>query len=163
MDSGIPNAPYPSPNMGLVLDAKGDLPPGVGYSGLEIAADQSVNTTKNFTAGTHTEASPLDIASLGPFAFDGGTLYIAEFFCSHCVVGAAVGAQLGFSLWIDGADAGRMAFLQNNVAAALVVPVCAPIRFTPAAGTHSFKVRGWAVTANASINPDAWGTGKEPP
>ena len=66
---------------------------------------------------------------------------------SSAGLASSANAQALLNLYEDGVDRGRIAQVSNPTAGLMIGPLNAQRRLTPAAGSRTFTVRGWAVTA----------------
>jgi hypothetical protein len=108
------------------------------------------------------EGAPLTLCTFKAVTFDGVTPVEVEFFAPAADASAASAAnELGLSLWSGtdaggGADMGRLFhFLGSNSQGGIY----GRRRFTPAAGSAQYRVRGWRVTNNYTLRNNAGGVG----
>lgn len=135
-----------------LTDAEG---PGAEVDYQQITASVTV---------TGSEASPTDVLTFNAFTADGATKYRVEF-CFQGATSATSGDRLVLSLWEGSTDLGRLqgAFIQTPAAATLIASLVGAYEFTPASGSHTYKIRAWRVTANATVVGGAGGVGTNLP
>jgi len=96
-----------------------------------------------------TEASPTDVLASNPIMLDGGTPIIIECFFPAWSTANAAGAVLGLNLWEDSTDLKRITQLNGQN---IWTPIgTLKVKRTPAAGTHTYKVRGWQANGTGTL------------
>ncbi len=122
------------------------LPPGY-----EIGYDQ---ITGNVTVSSSTEASGTAVITCGAHTFDGGAV-MAEFFADN-VSPAAAGLVI-FSLFESTTQIGRIADCRVATTATSW-PAFGALRFTPSAGSHTYKVTAFQSGGNGTVTASSGGT-----
>jgi hypothetical protein len=113
---------------------------------------------------TGSEVAPTDVVSAGTLAFDGVTPVHIEFFAVQGRSATVVNALVGLNLWDGNTDLGRICLFQNGGSGTVVFGGITGSRYlTPAAGSHTYKIRGWASTGTAVVVAGAGGAGVELP
>ncbi len=118
----------------------------------EITADVVLSATTEATANT--------IVTAPTVTFDGATAVLIEFFSPRITDGGATDG--GWQLFVyDGATSiGSIAFFQHGAASYIHAPVHARRRLTPAAGSHTYSIRGIKLGVNnATVQGGAGGSG----
>lgn len=131
----------------------GDLLP----TGFEFGYDQ---ITSPVSIATSTEASGTTIIAGSAHVFDGSPV-MAEFFAPYVVTGSGTSPAVGISLFESTTEIGILNYVQpiatGNVS--LYHDVIGRLRFTPSAGSHTYKVTAYAFpTSGAQVAAGAGGT-----
>lgn len=128
-----------------VVSAGGAVTP-VATTGQEIVyTEQAADVVVNGT-----EPAPNTVVDTGSLSYDGSAIII-EFFCRSVATGALAGAITLVSLWDAAVDLGRWGAVQSPAGAATITPFYLRRKLTPAAGTHRYMARAWAVGANGTM------------
>lgn len=132
---------------------QGDLLPiGWDFGYDEIVAPVSIASS--------TEATGTTIIAGSAHVFDGSPV-MAEFFSPYVVTGSGTSPAVGISLFESTTETGIFVYVQpiatGNVS--LYHPVIGKLRFTPSAGSHTYKVTAYAFpTSGAQVAAGAGGT-----
>jgi len=141
------------------LGADGKVPaaqlPAISGSG-ELGYAQ---ITANVTCPVVAAASAATVVTLPAITFDGATAILLEFFG---VFSVPSGAQGYLNLWDGSTDLGFWGQMIPP-AAQMHLPVMLRRKLTPSAAAHTYSVRGWAVTAAASVIAANGGVGQFQP
>jgi len=117
----------------------------------EFTSDVSVTATA--------EASPNDVVSAGAATYEAKPIRIT-FHAPSVVTGSTNGSQVFLNLWDGSTDLGRLATIGTGDG---TQPVQSPVqvtrKFTPSAGSHTYKVVAWRATANGTVQAGAGGVG----
>ena len=133
-----PSAPGPAGPTG---------PPGSGGGGgAEIGYDA---VTANVTVSSTNQAAGTLIITCGAHTFDGSPVMV-EFFCPTCGPTAAVGISL-----FEGSTQITNLYVQVGGNG----PATGRYRFTPSAGSHTYKVTGYVNSGSAGLTAGNGGTG----
>lgn len=128
-------------------------PPGYELNYTQITANANVTDTS--------EATATALISPGAITFD-GTAVKVEFFCASVQTdSAAIGDLLTITLFEGATQIGRLAVLDTVAAQIQKEPIKAEYRFTPTAGSHTYKVCAFttSVTGTPTLVAGAGGTG----
>lgn len=126
----------------------------------------AVNSYDQITAGVNitstAEATPTTIITSSAITFDGNPV-MAEFYAPFvlCDTGAA-NDQVQILLFEGTTELGRLAQIRSlNATFAYVAPVHVATRFTPSAGSHTYKICAYATstTGTPAVGAGAGGTG----
>jgi len=132
---------------------------GSGTIGFEIGYAQ-ITTSANISDTSESTATAL--ISSGSLTFDGGPV-LAEFFAPQVATDTlANGDTVTITLFEGATQIGRLAALKTiNNGSRNLEPVCAHYRFTPSAGSHTYKLCAFATstTGTPQITAGAGGTG----
>jgi len=130
------------------LDASGKVPAAQlpASSTIEAAYAQ---ITSAVSVSVVAAASAVNVVSAGAVTFD-GSVYVVEFYAPSVQTGATSGSQLVISLWLDGADIGRMAHIISP-GALMAASVYARRRVQPAAGSHTYQAKAWSTVSAGNI------------
>lgn len=157
----IPNTPYPTAGLGLVLGINGRLPPGVygvgldGPSGTELVYNEFVSDVS--IVGT-TEGTATVIVTADSYTFDGQTKVLIEFFSAAVKVGTS---NVSVRLFEDGAAIGQFGY--QDTASGKYVPMRVVRKHTPTLGSHVYSVRGMVDAGTGSAAAGAGGAGVNVP
>ncbi len=128
--------------------------------GYEIGYDQ-ITSPVSITATA--EASGNTVISCAAHTFDGAPV-MAEFFSPAIDAGAGAGAFVVVCLFESTTEIGRLAVVQGPAAGnGTTAPGIGKLRFTPSAGSHTYTVKAFRITANGSIEAGAGGTATDVP
>jgi len=117
--------------------------PGTELAYTEITAAVSVPV--------NTLATAQQIISSGAQTYDGSPIMI-EFFCDRLDVPTVVGGQLLLLLWDGSTNHGRLMETVNPAAATMMIPaVNLRRRLVPSAGSHTYRIMGWALGGTGGI------------
>lgn len=117
--------------------------------------------TSNVTISGTSAGSPTTIVTASSSVTVGGsTLITVEFYCCQIVAGA--GGSTFISMWRDSTDLGLIGMVVNPGTTSLSAPCLAVRRLTPSAGTYTFSIRGYRVTANGTATANVGGSGGFP-
>ncbi len=139
----------------------GGSTPGYVYpAGYEInytAATSPISVTDS------AEATATALLSPGAITFDGAAV-IVEFFCADVQVPGGVNDLVIGSLFEGSTQITRFFYITNEVAAVTEnMPVCAKYRFTPSAGSHTYKFTAYSSGGAGVLGAGNGGTGGLPP
>lgn len=131
---------------GTVLGG-GATPGYVNPPGFEINYTQIVSTA-NITDTA--EATATALISPGAVVFDGAAV-IAEFFTPQLTTNTSANGFVAVTLFEGAAEIARLGILANETAATSQTSgVTFRLRFTPSAGSHTYKVCAWASAATGT-------------
>lgn len=134
-----------------------------GQPGYEIKYAQ---ITSNANVTDTSEATATALISPGAVTFDGGAVMV-EFFCAAVVTDtAAAGDLVTVTLFEGSTQITRLGVSKTVVTAAPdIVPVCLRYRFTPTAGSHTYKLCAFATSATGTptLTAGSGGTNGYPP
>jgi PKD repeat protein len=122
--------------------------------GYEIAYAQ---ITSPVTISATTEGAAQDVVSSGAVTYDGTAVYI-EFYAPRVDVGAAAETILVLQ---DGATAlGWIGYFSVGAVTAIQqrTPARLSRKLTPSAGSHTYKITGFRVTVNGTVQAGAGGS-----
>ena len=124
----------------------------IGYT--QIVANVNVTDTAEGTATALITSSALTFS---------GAAAIAEFFTPSAL--GPTGGFMVFSLWEGATQIGRLVEMGGISGGQAQMAICARYRFTPTAGTHTYKVAGWvaSTTGTPLIKAGSGGTGADVP
>lgn len=118
--------------------------------------------TTDVTVSATTEASPTTVIDNSTaITLDGNTTVLVEFYAAGVDnPGNAGGNTVTLSLW-DGTSTnlGRLGEIYHDSTLYRRLPVLIRRRFTPAAGTYTYKVRGYRSNANGTVKAGSGGSG----
>ena len=120
---------------------------GGGGGGGEIGYDQ---TTASVVVSSTTESAGTTVITCGAHTFDGAPVMV-QFFCVNAIGGSA---GLIVNLFEGSTQIARL--LYNNSGSAGVIQ-CS-YRFTPSAGSHTYKITAYISGSNATLTAGAGGT-----
>ena len=128
----------------------------IGYT--QITANANITDT--------VEATATALISPGALTFSGAAVW-CEFFtaCLFYPTGAA-GQNIQVCLFEGSTEIARLVSGKvNSITAQLIIPAFAKYRFTPSAGSHTYKITGFvtAVTGTPAIGAGPGGTAAFPP
>lgn len=152
----IPVADLVAGTAGQVLGGVGPgyvIPPGT-----ELVYNQ-VTSTVNIASTT--EATGTLLVQCSAFTFDGAAV-IFEFYCAGLSASTVSGSAVIVSLFEGATEIGIIAIQQNQTSVgAANLPIVARLRFTPTAGSHTYKVTAFAtsLTGTPNMQAGAGGTG----
>lgn len=101
---------------------------------------------------THTTEALADvIVTAGAFAADGATAYIIEFFCPDLT--GVDGSDTNVWLFQDGASIGKLEKKRTTAGGGLTLETASHLerRLVPAAGSHTYSVRGSRSAVGTSV------------
>lgn len=129
-------------------------------AGTEIGYDQvtaGVTVTSTLEAGT-------TVITAAAHTFDGGPV-IVEFYCPQAQLTAAAGNYVVVSLFEGATEISRLGSAQNpgTGSGIFIVPISARYRFTPSAGSHTYKITAFTNGANATLAAGSGGASAQPP
>ena len=104
------------------------------------------------------ESAAIPVVTTPSVACD-GTPVVIEFVAPIMVLAATAAAVLTVNLWVDGADQGRIAQINNNSSGNLGLQIAGRRRLTPAAGNHTFAIRAWSQGGTTTIYAGTGGAG----
>lgn len=119
--------------------------PAPSMPGQELAYSQAVAPV-NVTATTAATAN-LIVEGVS-LTYDGSPVIVE--FCCHVASAAGAGAQLVFALWDASTDLGLIGMLYAAAGAQLNAPVDVRRRITPTAGTHNYRIVGYATVGSGT-------------
>lgn len=124
--------------------------------GYEIGYDA---ITAPVTVSATVEASSDTVISCAAHTFDGAAVMV-EFFATRVETGTSAGFVL-VSLWEGGTELGIIGITQLDPASGTSsTPFIGKYRFTPSAASHTYTVKAYRITSNATISADVAGTAK---
>lgn len=127
-----------------------DMPPGreVAYS----------EFTSNVTVSATTEATATTVVTASAYTFDGATSVLIEMFVPRHITSATAGDNCTYVLY-DGANSiGLLTIVTSPSTSGWGGPVCLSRKLVPSAGSHTYSLRAFRVTANATAGAGAGGT-----
>lgn len=122
--------------------------------GSEIGYDQ---ITSPVTVSSTTEATGTALITAAAHTFDGGPV-ICHVSAPYVQTAAVSGALVAICLFEGATEIGRIGIAITPAAVALVVPFEGRHRFTPSAGSHTYKVTGFQSSGNGVFGAGAGGT-----
>lgn len=129
---------------------------GSGTIGFEIGYDQ---ITSFVTVSATTEATGTTVITCGAHTFDGAPV-LAMFFAPGIQTAAVSQLSLTVCLFEGSTEIGRLCVVSNASATQDVHPGIGILRFTPSAGSHTYKVTAFVnnATATSGVVAGAGGT-----
>ena len=107
--------------------------------------------TSPVTVSATTAASANDVVSSGAVSYVAARIKI-EFFAPYITVAGSAGSFTVISLWDDTTDLGLINTVgHGNGTQAMQLGVYIAVYLTPSAGSHTYQIKSWRVTANGSI------------
>jgi hypothetical protein len=130
---------------------------GGGAGGGEIGYDQ---ITAPVNIASSTEASGTLILTASAYTFDGNPV-VAHLFAPYITSATPANSQVIVSLFEGSTQIGRFALYATPAASNLAAPLSAFLRFTPSAGSHTYKVTAISnsLTGGPQFGAGAGGTG----
>lgn len=136
---------------------------GGNPAGFEIGYTQ---ITSNANITDTAEATATALISPGALTFDGAAVMV-EFFCAGILTDtAAAGDTVTVTLFEGASQITRLGVVKTVVVAAPeLVAVCLKYRFTPTAGSHTYKLCAFATstTGTPTLTAGSGGTNGYPP
>lgn len=141
------------------LSSTGTISGGGGAVDLASALLQA-DPQANIDVSAATEAAPLDFLTCAYNANGIDTIVVSLVCTAVFTAGFNVGDTIGFSLWIDGVNTGRLGAIvapENTQAISYPGFYCESGRFVPAGGARSLKIRAWSI--GVGTKQVFWGKG----
>lgn len=108
--------------------------PGYEYGYKQITSDVILNSTI---------AGAVTVVTADAVTFDGGTLVVVEFYATYVLDASSADGGYQLFLYEDGSAKGMIAEFQHGAASYIHTgPLCVRRRFTPAAGSRTYSIRG---------------------
>ena len=154
----IPNASYPTPGQGLVLDSNGSLHQAVRQKtqGYEFSYTEF---TGNVAITANAAATAQTVVTAPELVFDGVTAILIEFFANTAGTPLGAGAYMLGDIWDGSTDLGIVVQLVTPAAGSMQAPVLVRRRLTPTAGPHTFSIRGWVSAPTGTFYAGTGGAG----
>jgi hypothetical protein len=132
-----------------------------GVPGAELAYAQ-ITAAVNVTATA--EASATVIVTAPAITIVAGQTILVEFFSQGVRAPDVAGNSITLRLYEDGTSLGGIVVISNPTTAVMIVPAYAARRRAPAAGSHTYSIRGTVSGANpAVVYAGAGGAGVDGP
>lgn len=130
-----------------------------GGGAVEIGYDA---ITADVTVSSTVEATGTTVISCAAHTFDGGAVW-AKFSCPAVVLNTAANSSVVPSLFEGAVQIQRFGVAYFNAGTAIAWPFERTIRFTPAAGSHTYTVTAHRVGADGTIQAGPGTTGLNGP
>lgn len=142
----VPIASLADPTTGKVIGSSGSAAAAVYPPGYELGYEEVTSNVTLVALGTNSGLT--DVITFDPITFDGQPVMV-EFYCSDIYGSGA--DPLYVHLYEGATGLGRMGLVTASSSATRNNPVICRYRFTPSAGSHTYKI--------VAENTDAGGTG----
>jgi hypothetical protein len=119
----------------------------------EKTSSTAISATTEATANTVITSAPLD--------YDGASPVRLQFYSPEIAAGTSNDSHVVIVLYEDGTSVGFMGRFVGSGAGSVADSAGATLvrRLTPAAGTHTYSIRAYRVTANGTVLGGAGGAG----